>query len=76
MKCARCGKDAYASTTAEAIELGNGSLLIVRNIPCWKCRECDEIFYMGDVVERLEMITEQARRLVQEITVVDYGKAA
>ncbi|MBQ3396570.1 MAG: YgiT-type zinc finger protein [Synergistaceae bacterium] len=49
MKCMRCGKDSYKSTTTEAIEMDCG-LLIIRNIPCYKCKECDEIFYTGDVV--------------------------
>ena len=75
MKCARCGKDAYASTTAEAIELGNGSLLVIRNIPCYKCGECGEIFYTGDVVERLERMEEEAKQFVREITVLDYAAA-
>ena len=42
MKCMKCGKPAYKSVTSEAIELGFG-LLVVRNIPCYKCEECDEI---------------------------------
>ena len=42
MKCMKCGKEAYKSTTTEAIEL----------------------------------ITEAFKQLMQEITVVDYEKAA
>ena len=44
MKCMRCGKEVYKSTTTEAIELDFG-VLVIRNIPCYKCVECDEIFY-------------------------------
>ena len=76
MKCAKCGKEAYFSTTTEAIELGNGCLLVIRNIPCYKCNECDEILYTGDIVEQLEQITENAKRLMQELTIVDFSKAA
>ena len=43
MKCMKCGQPAYKSVTSEAIELGFG-LLVIRNIPCYKCEECDEIF--------------------------------
>ena len=46
------------------------------NIPCFKCDECDEIFYTGDVAQKIEEITERVKMLVQEITVVDYEKAA
>ena len=40
MKCMRCGREAYKSTTCETIEMEFG-LLVIRNIPCYKCNECD-----------------------------------
>ena len=75
MKCMRCGKHAFKSTTSEAIEMEFG-LLVIRNIPCYKCEECDEVFYTGDVVQKIEAITERVKQLMQEITIVDYTKAA
>ena len=75
MKCMKCGKEAYKSTTTEAIEMGFG-LLVIRNIPCYKCDECDEIFYTGDVTEKIERISETVKSLMQEVTIVDYEKAA
>ena len=75
MKCMKCGRDAYKSVTSEAIELGFG-LLVVRNIPCYKCEECDEIFYTGDVVRRLEMLIDEAKQKMQAISVVYYEEAA
>ena len=76
MKCMKCGRDTYQSRTTEAVELENGCLLVIRNIPCYKCRECDEVLYTGDIVEQLERITENAKKLMQELVVVDYTKAA
>ena len=75
MKCMNCGKDAYKSTTTEAIELNFG-VLVIRNIPCYKCEECDEIYYTGDVAEKIERIKEMVKQLMQEITVIDYEKVA
>ena len=75
MKCMRCGNNTYRSTTTEAIEMRCG-LLVIRNIPCYKCDECDEIFYTGDVALKIEMITEAVRQLAQDITIIDYEKAA
>ena len=75
MKCMRCGRDAFKSTTTEAIELGFG-VLVIRNIPCYKCNECDEIFYTGDVVQKIEEITETVKHVMQELTVIDYSKVA
>ena len=75
MKCMRCGKSAYESITTEAIELGF-CLLIIRNIPCYKCDECDEIFYTGDVAVKIEQITESVKSLMQDVVIIDYKKAA
>ena len=75
MKCMRCGKPAYKSLTSEAIELGFG-LLVIRNIPCYKCEECDEIFYTGDVVQKVESIIDDAKQLMQDIRVIDFTDAA
>ncbi|MBQ9291279.1 MAG: YgiT-type zinc finger protein [Clostridia bacterium] len=71
----KCGKEAFKSTTTEAIELGFG-VLVIRNIPCYKCVECDEIFYTGDVAQKIEEITERVKQFIQEIIVIDFEKAA
>lgn len=75
MKCIRCGEEAFKSTTTEAIELGFG-VLVIRNIPCYKCVKCDEIFYTGDVAQKIEEIVERVKQYIQEVIVVDFEKAA
>jgi len=75
MKCMRCGKTAYKSVTSEAIELGFG-LLVIRSIPCYKCEDCDEIFYTGDVAQKIEAIVAEAKQLMQDMRVVDFNEAA
>ena len=76
MKCLTCGRKTFESRNAEAIELDNGCLLVIRNIPCYKCTECDEILYTGDVVEQIEQIISSAKKLTQQLMVVDYTTAA
>lgn len=75
MKCMKCGNAAYQSTVSEAIEMEFG-LLVIRNIPCYKCDECDEIYYTGDVVKKLEEITENVKKALQDLVVIDYSKVA
>ena len=69
------GAKAEKGYTTSVTDLGN-CLLIVRNVPCYKCTECNEIIYTGDVVKRLEQITEQARQFTQEISIVNYSSVA
>ena len=66
MRCIRCGQELYASKTTEAMELENG-LLVIRNIPCFKCEECGEIHFSGDVVQQIERITNEVEKHLQEV---------
>ena len=75
MKCFECWANSEKGFTTSVIDLGN-CLVIVRNVPCYKCTECDEIFYTGDVVEQLEKIIDTAKKLMQEVSIIDYGKVA
>ena len=75
MKCGRCGGEAVQSTTSEAIEIEFG-LLVIRHIPCFKCQDCGEIFYTGAVAEKIEEIIETVKKLMQEITIIDFAKVA
>lgn len=75
MKCIRCLNETYRSTTTEAIELGFG-VLVIRNIPCYKCEICDEIHFTGDVVKQLEKIIADAKLRMEQFSVIEYHSAA
>lgn len=75
MKCQVCGAAAEKGITTSVTDLGK-CLIIVRNVPCYKCSECNEIIYTGDVVQRLERIIETAQKLMQEVSIIDYTQAA
>lgn len=75
MKCGKCGAEAKPGFTTSVTDFG-GCLLIVRNVPCYKCTECNDIFYTGDVVQKLEKIIKRAQSALEDISVVDYGKVA
>lgn len=75
MKCLNCNLTAVPSTTTDVTDLGT-CLVIVRNVPCYKCPECNEIIYTGDVVRKLEKIIERAKQAIEEISVIDYTKTA
>ena len=72
MKCISCGTQTFASTTTDVTDLKN-CLVIVRNVPCYKCSECDEIIYTGDIVRQLEDITETAKKAMNDIAIVDFN---
>ncbi|MCI8712557.1 MAG: YgiT-type zinc finger protein [Ruminococcus sp.] len=75
MLCMECGATAEEGYTTDVTDLGD-CLVIVRNVPCYKCVECNEIIYTGDVAQHLEKIVEMAKRFMQEISIIDYSKVA
>ena len=72
MKCISCGALTTSGTTTDVTDLGS-CLVIVRNVPCHKCNECDEIIYTVDVAQQLETIATAATMAVNEIAIVDYN---
>ena len=75
MLCMTCGANAEKGYTTVVTDLGK-CLLIVRNVPCYKCTECNETIYTGDVLKRLEELSEQTKRLTQEISIRNYSNVA
>lgn len=75
MLCLKCGGATEKNHTTDVTDLGD-CLVIVRNVPCYKCEECDEVIYTADVVERLEKIIEDAKKIMQEVSIIDYSKVA
>ena len=51
-------------------------IIVIKNVPCEECEQCGEKFYTDEVTERLEELVSAAKRLMQEISVIDYQKVA
>ena len=75
MRCIACGAKTVHGATTDVAELKD-CLIIVRNVPCHKCTECNEIIYTADIVKRLEEISESAKLVMKGIAIVDYSDKA
>ena len=75
MKCLSCTADTVKSTTTDVTDLGD-CLIIIRNVPCYKCTKCNEILYTGDVIRKLDVIIAKAKQTLNEISVIDFAKKA
>ncbi len=74
--CNACfGDDKIKTTTTFTVEY-NGSIIVVRNVPCLECQKCGEITFTDDVAERLEKIVAAAKTVLQDFSVIDYSKVA
>ncbi|MGN0141020.1 MAG: type II toxin-antitoxin system MqsA family antitoxin [Roseburia sp.] len=54
----------------------NGCVIVIKNVPCEECEQCGEKFYTDEVAEQLEKMVDSAKKLMQEISVIDYSKVA
>ena len=72
MLCITCGATAENGYTTDVTDLGN-CLVIIRNVPGYKCTECNEIMYTGDVVQQIEKIVNMAKQCLQDISIIDYN---
>lgn len=74
MTCFYCKGSMVEATTTHVVEIGE-CVIIIRHVPCYKCRQCGEVVYTGNVVERLEQITEQLEKTLTEVAIVNYSVA-
>ncbi len=51
-------------------------IIVIKNVPCLECDRCGEKYYTDDVAEKLEEIIDTAKKMMQEIAVIDYQQAA
>ena len=74
--CMLCKCDSVIQSITTHVIKYKDSVIIIKNVPCEKCEQCGEIFYTDEVAERLEKMVNDAKKLLQEISVIDYSKAA
>ena len=63
------------STTTHVVNY-SGSLIIIKNVPCEECDQCGEVEYSDEVMKRLETIVNNAKKLLQDFSIIDYAKVA
>ena len=63
------------STTTHVVNYGK-CIIVIRNVPCLECDQCGEKYYTDEVAGKLELLVNDAKRLMQEIAVIDYRQAA
>jgi len=71
-----CKCDKVRETTTAHVVNYKGCVIIIKNVPCEECVQCGEKFYTDEVARQLEKLVAAAKQLMQEISVIDYNKAA
>lgn len=63
------------SETAHVVSY-KGCVIVIKNVPCEECEQCGEKYYTDEVAARLEKMVDAAKKLMQEIAVLDCTRAA
>lgn len=74
--CMLCKCDTVKQSTTTHVVDYNGSVIVIKNVPCEECEQCGEIFYTDEVAARLEKIVNDTKKLLQDLSVLDYSKVA
>ena len=74
--CMFCKCDTVKESVTTHVVNYRNCIIVIKNVPCEECEHCGEKFYTDEVTERLEELVSAAKRLMQEVAVIDYQKAA
>lgn len=74
--CKYCkGENLIESTTTHVVDFKD-HLIIIRNVPCMECDQCGETYLSMKTSRQLEKIVNEAKKFAQEVSIIDYNKAA
>ena len=74
--CRNCFDNNKLSTKTTFTVEYEGCIIVVKNVPCLECPLCGEVTFSDEVSAKLEFLVEAAKKIMQEISVIDYAKAA
>lgn len=76
MRCLSCKmEEMIEDKNAYFVKLNN-CYVIIENVPCFKCRQCGEIYYKASVLEKIDEILEKLENIASKIFIMDYSNAA
>ena len=74
--CMYCKNTTTVKSKTTHVVNYNNCTIVVKNVPCLECEQCGEKYYTDEVAERLEVIVDTAKKMMQEIAVIDYPQVA
>lgn len=63
------------TTTTFTVEY-KGCIIVIKNVPCYECQVCGEVTFSDETSARIEYLVNAAKRILQEVAVIDYNSAA
>lgn len=74
--CNSCfSREKIKTTTTFTVEY-KGCIIVIKNVPCYECQVCGEVIFSDETSARIEYLVNAAKRILQEVAVIDYNSAA
>lgn len=73
MKCFMCKGETEKRLVNYIIDL-NTSIIIIKDVPANVCTQCGERYFEDDVMEKLEKIIDNVKKISVEITIIRYDE--
>ena len=74
--CMYCKCNETKETTTTHVVNYKDCLIIIKNVPCEECVQCGDKVYSNEVAIRLEQLVNNAKQIMQEMSVIDYASVA
>ena len=76
MTCFMCKGDVQEGFSTFTTDM-DGCVVVIKKVPSFICSQCGEIFYNGNVAQRLEQIIDNITKTAStEIAVISYSEKA
>lgn len=49
------------------------NFIIIKNVPALVCKQCGEVYFTDDVMQKLEAIIDRLENIIKEVAIVDYA---
>ena len=63
--CMFCKNTTTIQSTTTHVVNYKDCIIVIKNVPCLECDQCGEKYYTDEVAEKLEMIVNMAKKLMQ-----------
>lgn len=76
MICLSCKMEEMEETKNSYFAQLKDCYVIIENVPCYKCKQCGEVYYRASVLEKIDSLLEKIENIASKIFIMDYNQAA
>ena len=76
MRCLSCKMEEMEESKNTYFAQLPNCYVIIENVPCYRCKQCGEVYYKTSVMEKIDDLLEKLEHIASKIFIMDYSQAA